>query len=155
MCRKNILKMLSKFASVGSLPRVQEKQCSLCKWWNTIRITPACAGKTQIELVRQFWGWDHSRVCGKNHKLLRTWYVIPGSPPRVREKRVCFGNEPRRPGITPACAGKTMTFLSRLMKSWDHPRVCGKNKDIFLRFQSGLGSPPRVREKQILHRVEN
>ena len=90
MCRKNILKMLSKFASVGSLPRVQEKQLQYSINRKNWRITPACAGKTVFLVQMMKHHQDHPRVCGKNYygDELRTSAV--GSPPRVREKLVQF-----------------------------------------------------------------
>ena len=53
-------------------------------------------------------------------------------------------------GITPASAGKTKSrcTLRRLHK--DHPRECGKNCCLHLRSLEQPGSPPRVREKQVL-----
>ncbi len=52
-------------------------------------------------------------------------------------------------GITPAYAGKTSYSLCLLASSWDHPRVCGKDK-----WKGGCevccgGSPPRMRERLI------
>ena len=148
MCRKNILKMLSKFASVGSLPRVQEKQCSLCKWWNTIRITPACAGKTMTFLSRLMKSWDHPRVCGKNKDIFLRFQSGLGSPPRVREKHDWSKAFWHLFGITPACAGKTNPSSSGKLETEDHPRVCGKNLAIMFEGNKRAGSPPRVREKR-------
>ena len=71
------------------------------------RITPACAGKTYLEVTFDDEPEDHPRVCGKN--LQGDWSGAweTGSPPRVREKQfddlliwLFFW-------ITPACAGKT------------------------------------------------
>ena len=114
----------------------------------TVRITPACAGKThklhKVKLVYK----DHPRVCGKNFLLFGLLYYILGSPPRVREKRpisIHFLNIRR---ITPACAGKTSNIATGLGVSRDHPRVCGKNLLPFCFIFMIIGSPPRVREKQ-------
>ena len=49
--------------------------------------------------------------------------------------------------ITPACAGKTPLIKDLLTKSWDHPRVCGKNYRFLVVAIHLVGSPPRVREK--------
>ena len=169
MCRKNILKMLSKFASVGSLPRVREKrlfklysgkearipprvrekQLKLTEIdWND-RITPAYAGKTFTSTIELSLVRDHTRVCGKNQQSQTLKVLIVGSLPRVREKQVysnyfllCFR-------ITPACAGKTLWDDLPYLQIQDHTRVCGKNW-----FSTGLavdvlGSHPRVREKPI------
>ena len=112
MCRKNILKMLSKFASVGSLPRVQEKQLQYSINRKNWRITPACAGKTVFLVQMMKHHQDHPRVCGKNIEDVRKSKRVLGSPPRVREKQEFLPAGTRVRGITPACAGKTTTETS-------------------------------------------
>ena len=70
-----------------------------------------------------------------------------GSPPRVRGKALRRRGTPRRPGITPACAGKRRWQAGARRGFWDHPRVCGE-KSINRTGCTGLvGSPPRVRGK--------
>ena len=68
----------------------------------------------------------------------------------MRERRNNFRemNVPTR--ITPACAGKTYGIDSVFQKSWDHPRVCGKDNSRRKERTSWQGSPPRVRERQLL-----
>ena len=53
-------------------------------------------------------------------------------------------------GITPACAGKTISPISTKMETRDHPRVCGKNSIVIEDISPKVGSPPRVREKLYL-----
>ena len=111
----------------GSPPRVRGKaRCArsvrLC-----MRITPACAGKS-----------DRSGDIVNNRK---------GSPPRVRGK-VCAESMVVPPaGITPACAGKRKSCTIRGSLARDHPRVCGEKTLLFARSQTMTGSPPRVRGK--------
>ena len=52
-------------------------------------------------------------------------------------------------GITPAHAGKTQTGVRVPFQRRDHPRACGEN--VFARHSgiSGVGSPPRMRGKQL------
>ena len=50
------------------------------------RITPACAGKTDLSKIQVEQYQDHPRVCGKNMDLLNEDGEGVGSPPRVREK---------------------------------------------------------------------
>ena len=72
-----------------------------------VRITPACAGKTQTYQNVKCKSWDHPRVCGKNvRNVLRVIFGM-GSPPRVREKLEATLDSRLTGGITPACAGKT------------------------------------------------
>ena len=70
-----------------------------------------------------------------------------GSPPRVRGKPLFFMPHQLRPGITPACAGKTPTSFPDKVGGRDHPRVCGENTFKLLGVIIHKGSPPRVRGK--------
>ncbi|EFD93798.1 hypothetical protein HMPREF0889_0190 [Megasphaera lornae] len=53
-----------------------------------------------------------------------------------------------RPGITPACAGRTIRIAKIESSTKDHPRVCGKNGITGKGYELARGSPPRVREEQ-------
>ena len=70
-----------------------------------------------------------------------------GSPPRVRGKAVWKDIKHAEQGITPACAGKSLTIQKMSTLGRDHPRVCGekyaRNGILF----TLRGSPPRVRGK--------
>ena len=88
-------------------------------------------------------------MCGKNLVTATSRNTPPGSPPRVREKLIVLIIEKNPVGITPACAGKTVSDYPTNRLNGDHPRVCGKNLDIVWDFKPELGSPPRVREKPI------
>ena len=70
-----------------------------------------------------------------------------GSPPQVRGKPEdgCAALVSGR--ITPAGAGKTHSFRSRILCIWDHPRRCGENFDFTDAQLRGKGSPPQVRGK--------
>ena len=52
-------------------------------------------------------------------------------------------------GITPADAGKTSTASRNAIGTWDHPRGCGENPCLASRISMRLGSPPRMRGKQV------
>ena len=66
-------------------------------------------------------------MCGKDLPLQRSILRPMGSPPHVRERLYfCFSDHPR-PGITPACAGKTHHGGQVLDYDGDHPRMCGKD----------------------------
>ena len=64
-----------------------------------------------------------------------------GKPLRLQRKR-------GESGITPACAGKTLTVVAMALVAEDHPRVCGENAACDNRGARGVGSPPRVRGKR-------
>ena len=68
----------------------------------------------------------------------------------MREKLYSDTTVPRAPGITPACAGKTLQAAYSDRTSRDHPRVCGKNSYATYGVNLQRGSPPRVREKRKL-----
>ena len=51
--------------------------------------------------------------------------------------------------FTPAYAGKSMDCFSEHAACWDHPRVCGEKCHSRLSAASALGSPPRMRGKEI------
>ena len=71
------------------------------------RITPACAGKTTSVLPSTLPATDHPRVCGENFGFSTMYFLMPGSPPRVRGKLFELLSDKVLDGITPACAGKT------------------------------------------------
>ena len=69
-----------------------------------------------------------------------------GSPPRVRDLRLSLFLDGLLPGITPACAGITISCDCHSSIFRDHPRVCGNYAILFDLSNLKLGSPPRVRE---------
>ena len=70
--------------------------------------------------------------------------VIWGSPPRMRGKEQRGHEGGRRPGITPAYAGKSTSRCARRRRPRDHPRVCGEKRNRCGRLYRGAGSPPRM-----------
>ena len=110
------------------------------------RITPACAGTTDIRITDRLTNGDHPRVCGNHEILQRSPSQNPGSPPRVREPPDCLFRKCPPPRITPACAGTTLTIYGHKNGEVDHPRVCGNHQRKGPVFLPCRGSPPRVRE---------
>ena len=117
-----------------------------------VRITPACAGKSSLACC--FWcvHRDHPRVCGEKLPPGRHGRCAAGSPPRVRGKAAAEILSLAAAGITPACAGKSLSKLRRRAGTRDHPRVCGEKMSTFFFWQNRAGSPPRVRGKVICSR---
>ena len=107
MCGKNMASNKGMLTGLGSLPRVREKQSSSPNHYDNLRITPACAGKTDLSVSVLYRAWDHSRVCGKNLFGLYKHLQSLGSLPRVREKLTFKNLHQVYHRITPACAGKT------------------------------------------------
>ena len=52
--------------------------------------------------------------------------------------------------ITPAPAGNTPSPSINAMCTWDHPRACGKHLGRSYRARLRMGSPPRLRETQLV-----
>ena len=130
---------------------MREKLTSLSRTAISVGITPAYAGKTHSRACFCVILKDHPRVCGKNRKAQRTETAATGSPPRMREKqKVCKGAFSMS-RITPAYAGKTSNTKCCSARTWDHPRVCGKNAQYECVAFDTLGSPPRMREKHTKH----
>ena len=67
----------------------------------------------------------------------------------MRGKRVPSVGWNKEEWITPAYAGKTVDLDSDCGDAWDHPRVCGENQDFPFLYLMDLGSPPRMRGKQV------
>ena len=75
--------------------------------------------------------------------------VIPGislgSPPRVRGTDLYATDATLNNGITPACAGNSVSIFSLALFIKDHPRVCGEQLTAYYILSLITGSPPRVR----------
>ena len=112
----------------GSPPRVRGKGQSKGREQRELRITPACAGKSNTKNAIKSIGRDHPRVCGEKVRIKprKTWEE--GSPPRVRGKGRQAVRHAHAGGITPACAGKSASQGSRRCPQRDHPRVCGEKE---------------------------
>ena len=70
----------------GSPPRVRGKLTRRAGAWRRPRITPACAGKTELKSAVVHDISDHPRVCGENSVSAIHASPVRGSPPRVRGK---------------------------------------------------------------------
>ena len=89
-------------------------------------------------------------MCGEKLHIQQTSELLLGSPPRVRGKAAKMLGVSTSTGITPACAGKSLSPGSHRDTHRDHPRVCGE-KGYYEVDQFGrVGSPPRVRGKDQL-----
>ena len=88
---------------------------------------------------------DHPRMCGDHGYGIQKSITMMGSPPHVRGPLLIAKHFKRRGGITPACAGTTISNLCSCIVHRDHPRMCGDHVKTFYRVQVGAGSPPHVR----------
>ena len=120
----------------------------------SVRITPACAGKSFGKSATLSVAEDHPRVCGEKLASHTSEVVFLGSPPRVRGKGAFDAIKTGSSGITPACAGKSFPPSFTWGRIGDHPRVCGEKRIIFVVEIHREGSPPRVRGKDIIPHFE-
>ena len=89
-------------------------------------ITPAYAGKSRLMISSMLRTWDHPRVCGEKRIPAIPPMLPMGSPPRMRGKDGETIWHAAYFGITPAYAGKSRLMISSMLRTWDHPRVCGE-----------------------------
>ena len=109
VCGEKLSPVFADLQYGGSPPRVRGKVQPYTQLYMCNRITPACAGKRLSSIILIGQNQDHPRVCGEKSLLLQIGVVLPGSPPRVRGKVSSFSSVPATGGITPACAGKSVT----------------------------------------------
>ena len=147
MCGENLSDTHLCVLTPGSPPHVRGKQHRIDQSCRLMGITPACAGKTTWRRNHGNVFEDHPRMCGENYDLAVLYRFRLGSPPHVRGKLSMIGAVAFRSGITPACAGKTLTISLASTLSKDHPRMCGENLVGNLELTRKTGSPPHVRGK--------
>ena len=68
-----------------------------------------------------------------------------GSPPRARGEALLSFPLLCPDRITPACAGRRMKPIARILFPEDHPRVRGEKSRSATRSRTATGSPPRAR----------
>ncbi len=132
---------------LGSPPHVRGKVVVMSADEANTGITPACAGKSYIEINRKPEERDHPRMCGEKFPPEVSDCCSPGSPPHVRGKDGRITQEECAERITPACAGKRDISISTAIISGDHPRMCGEKDCLPLLNSANRGSPPHVRGK--------
>ena len=88
-------------------------------------------------------------MCGEKRQDRLDYYVPQGSPPHVRGKGGDGNDRGLHARITPACAGKSNLFVFRRIEPKDHPRVCGEKLYTPCVIAPNVGSPPRMRGKDV------
>ena len=107
VCGENALVVWENVEGAGSSPRVRGKPIRSFTASRTLRLIPACAGKTLFSGRPGIQAAAHPRVCGENARVSVCGTVGVGSSPRVRGKRNYPSEEFMPLGLIPACAGKT------------------------------------------------
>ena len=111
----------------GSPPHARGRHMVAIVHYANRRITPACAGKTRRNRWLRKRSTDHPRMRGEDKACTDVWNGAAGSPPHARGRRGDVGSWAGGPGITPACAGKTLGLLWFFVLFWDHPRMRGED----------------------------
>ena len=106
-CGENLNTVRRLTPAFGSPPRMRGKRICHAVGIICTRITPADAGKTELQtsLLRQ--SADHPRGCGENAAASFMPFQSPGSPPRMPGKLIGALPDIIAARITPADAGKT------------------------------------------------
>ena len=147
VCGEKLDRTVLSVEAEGSPPPVRGKASRAGLLRQRKRITPACAGKSPVDLLIRNAPQDHPRLCGEKFILVCRAEERAGSPPRVRRKVSKQDISIRGMGITPACAGKSICCLQFSDFTQDHPHVCGEKALTKTEKQQHMGSPPRVRGK--------
>ena len=111
-------------------------------YFDTVRITPAYAGKSMAIPVQGKDARDHPRLCGEKFASPAPRVNGIGSPPPMRGKDNFLCKFYIAKGITPAYAGKSASCCCRHAKIRDHPRLCGEKHLFQCRVQAAGGITP-------------
>ena len=85
-CGENSQTIEEIILTAGSPPRMRGKLAPPLRVLLQPRITPAHAGKTNLQSPSAALQWDHPRACGENFKFTPKSTPTRGSPPRMRGK---------------------------------------------------------------------
>ena len=153
MCGEKATRIAPKNCGSGSPPHMRGKD-KLAIFEGIVNgITPAYAGKSRSRHVCISRRRDHPRVCGEKRTARPDHDRGLGSPPRMRGKEIELCESQTIDRITPAYAGKSLSWRCWVEYIWDHPRVCGEKAVIELVACVELGSPPRMRGKVLFFHI--
>ena len=132
---------------MGSPPHTRGKADFSVEHVLESRITPAHAGKSDLQYLFLCHGQDHPRTRGEKADRPCTCALCRGSPPHTRGKAVRQSAGQAVLGITPAHAGKRKRPPGLRNSRWDHPRTRGEKKILYWCTTTAVGSPPHTRGK--------
>ena len=112
---------------LGSPPHARGRLFNNKVSQSRLGITPACAGKTIFRPFRSRATGDHPRMRGEDDQPPVDKLAESGSPPHARGRRNVHHALAPEPGITPACAGKTVMKTPIGVYTGDHPRMRGED----------------------------
>ena len=135
----------SRMPDGGSPPHARGRRKSGSQKLDIVRITPACAGKTEIWAEDGRSYRDHPRMRGEDHSSAGAQGIAQGSPPHARGRQEIRTSSYCDGGITPACAGKTFMCGLSILMARDHPRMRGEDALGVSSVPVSVGSPPHAR----------
>ena len=130
LCGEKNIVVLKGEQKLGSPPLVRGKVSSISYTPPSYGITPACAGKSIDNDTSSLLVKDHPRLCGEKKVSNLSIGKEKGSPPLVRGKESGNDKEKQKLRITPACAGKSSSVVTKYSDAKDHPRLCGEKCSI-------------------------
>ena len=133
--------------TAGSPPPMRGKAGTYREYFDTVRITPAYAGKRKTKAGYHTVTRDHPRLCGEKGEKVGDAIGGAGSPPPMRGKAAFPWQKVRLRRITPAYAGKSIIGIAKNPLCRDHPRLCGEKASRTLGQALRAGSPPPMRGK--------
>ena len=149
MCGEKVIQIPDYKNFQGSPPRMRGK-VHTGSWDSAVKgITPAYAGKRTSPLHEPSMRRDHPRVCGEKRKYHCRYARRLGSPPRMRGKTLELFGGAVVDGITPAYARKSICLALPITAPMDHPRVCGEKTKPVPAGGILMGSPLRMRGKEL------
>ena len=131
----------------GSPPHMRGKVSKERRFNHNTGITPAHAGKRGWMSWKRSCSRDHPRTCGEKATDGHVLRLVLGSPPHMRGKVQSKSIMKKRPGITPAHAGKSLLGHKKALLMRDHPRTCGEKFRMPIQKLWLAGSPPHMRGK--------
>ena len=137
-------------ATHGSPPHTRGKGTAPAFIEKGARITPAHAGKSLREVAEGLRKEDHPRTRGEKKLPGETTKRSQGSPPHTRGKVEKRNVMTQASGITPAHAGKSISYCFCYWSCWDHPRTRGEKPSSCCFRVFRTGSPPHTRGKDQL-----
>ena len=115
------------FRPSGSSPHARGKPNGLRLRVQSLRLIPACAGKTATNEIDNCVFQAHPRMRGENQCPQKLGHTTRGSSPHARGKHRCSSARGRGLRLIPACAGKTTPPRYRACWGPAHPRMRGEN----------------------------
>ena len=106
---------------------------------------PACAGEPELRSHKSAAPAVYPRVCGGTRYIRRDPAAALGLSPRVRGNLVDLGENGRRRGSIPACAGEPDPLHRYRRGNQVYPRVCGGTQISCGTKPHSKGLSPRVR----------